>query len=81
MREEWCAGPFSIALDIRAPLRTGDTIAVAVEVAEVSPASDGVRAKVATINSGIDQDNDIVMEYRARPAPRVRPRRKSTSRR
>ena len=55
---------FSIALDIRAPLRTGDTIAVAVEVAEVSPTSDGKRAKVTTINTVIDQDDRIVMEYR-----------------
>ena len=55
---------FSIALEIRAPLRTGDTIAVAVEVAEVCPTSDGVRAKVATINTVIDQDNCIVVEYR-----------------
>lgn len=55
---------FSVALEIRAPLRTGDTIAVAVEVVEVSPTSDGVRAKVATIDTVIDQDNRIVVEYR-----------------
>lgn len=55
---------FSIAMDIQAPLRTGGTIAVAVEIADVSPTSDGARAKVTTVNTVIDQDNRTVMEYR-----------------
>ena len=73
---------FSIALDIRAPLRTGDTIAVAVEVADTG---------VPHLRWGSGQGGHHKQRHRSgqphrhgvppRPAPRVRPTRKSTSRR
>jgi acyl dehydratase len=53
-----------IEIDVRAPLCVGDTITVAVKIADIAPTSDGLRARVATINSVIDQDNRVVMEYR-----------------
>jgi 3-hydroxybutyryl-CoA dehydratase len=51
-------------MDVKAPLRAGDTITVAVEINEISPTSDGERALVSTINSVIDQDERLIMEYR-----------------
>lgn len=53
-----------IETKVLAPVAIGDTINVTVQVDEVRPTSDGVRAVVRTTNSVVNQHDDVVMTYR-----------------
>jgi acyl dehydratase len=51
-------------VSVTGPVVVGDTIAVAIGVEEISATSDGVRARVETLNRVFNQRGEVVVEYR-----------------
>jgi acyl dehydratase len=51
-------------VSVTGPVLVGDTIAVAIGVEEISVTSDGVRARVETLNRVFNQRDEVVLEYR-----------------